>query len=607
MINKTITYYILLMLFILNGCSYVNKTATSEPETTSQSIEIEKQKVLDSEEFFSEEKVDESLVNEVSEQKTYDNLWEMIQDGLVLESNVHRKKVKDKIAWFGRNQQYIDRVVKRAEPYLYHIVIKLKERNMPLDLALLPIVESAYQPFALSPSRASGIWQFIPATGRRYGLKQNWWYDGRRDIVASTNAALNYLEALHKRFNSNWFHALAAYNSGEGNVERAIKRNKKLGKKTDFWSLRLPPETRSYVPSLLAIAEVLKNNEKYSVNFNSIQNSPYFEIIDVKSQIDLATISVLSGLPIDKIYTLNPGFNRWATDPGGPHKVLLPIEIAEDFKNKLTALPKKERVVWKQHIIQKGESLGLLAERYKTSVSAIRETNDLRGNMIREGRSLLIPTAKKPNKFYSLSLDARKFKGLKTSDGKRYTYIVKRGDNLWDIGRNYGISVNQLAKWNGISKKSFLRPKQKLILWINDTTHSKNNKVAKKIIKRSGSVTKYTVTEGDSLWLIARRFDIHVAELLEWNNLRKNKPLQPGQTLKLNIEAEKEEENIIQTTVIHNESFTEYTVKKGDSLWLIARRFDIHVAELLEWNNLRKNKPLQPGQTLVIRKNLTGA
>jgi len=480
MINKTITYYILLMLFILNGCSYVNKTATSEPETTSQSIEIEKQKVLDSEEFFSEEKVDESLVNEVSEQKTYDNLWEMIQDGLVLESNVHRKKVKDKIAWFGRNQQYIDRVVKRAEPYLYHIVIKLKERNMPLDLALLPIVESAYQPFALSPSRASGIWQFIPATGRRYGLKQNWWYDGRRDIVASTNAALNYLEALHKRFNSNWFHALAAYNSGEGNVERAIKRNKKLGKKTDFWSLRLPPETRSYVPSLLAIAEVLKNNEKYSVNFNSIQNSPYFEIIDVKSQIDLATISVLSGLPIDKIYTLNPGFNRWATDPGGPHKVLLPIEIAEDFKNKLTALPKKERVVWKQHIIQKGESLGLLAERYKTSVSAIRETNDLRGNMIREGRSLLIPTAKKPNKFYSLSLDARKFKGLKTSDGKRYTYIVKRGDNLWDIGRNYGISVNQLAKWNGISKKSFLRPKQKLILWINDTTHSKNNKVAKK-------------------------------------------------------------------------------------------------------------------------------
>ena len=531
MINKTVTYCILLMLFILNACSYVKETDTNKSETTSKSVEIEKQKVLDSENAFLEEVTDESLSDNVSEEKSYDNLWEIIQDGLVLESNSHRKKVKDKIAWFGRNQQYIDRVAKRAEPYLYHIVIKLKERNMPLDLALLPIVESAYQPFALSPSRASGIWQFIPATGKRYGLKQNWWYDGRRDIVASTDAALNYLEALHKRFNGNWFHALAAYNSGEGNVERAIKRNKKIGKKTDFWSLRLPPETRSYVPSLLAIAEVLKNNEKYGVNFNSIQNIPYFEIIDVKSQIDLATISAISGLPINKIYTLNPGFNRWATDPNGPHKILLPVEIAEDFKNKIATLPKKERVVWRQHIIQKGESLGLIAERYKTSVSAIKETNDLRGNIIREGRSLLIPTAKKPNKFYSLSLDARKFRGLKTSDGKRYTYIVKRGDNLWDIGRNYGISVNQLTKWNGISKKSFLRPKQKLIIWVDDKNHQKNNKVAEKTVEYDKSVTEYTVKKGDSLWLIARRFDIHVAELLEWNNLRKNKPLQPGQTL----------------------------------------------------------------------------
>ena len=531
MINKTYTYYILLILFIINGCSYVNKTATNEPETTNQSSEIEKQKILDSEDIFSEEKADESYVVEATEQKTYDNLWEMIQDGLVLKSNVHRKKVKNKIKWFGRNQQYIDRVVKRAEPYLYHIVTKLKERNMPLDLALLPIVESAYQPFALSPSRASGIWQFIPATGKRYGLKQNWWYDGRRDIVASTNAALNYLEALHKRFNGNWFHALAAYNSGEGNVERAIKKNKKLGKKTDFWSLRLPRETRSYVPSLLAIAEVLKNDEKYGINFNNIQNKPYFEIVDVKSQIDLATISGMSGLPINEIYTLNPGFNRWATDPSGPHNILLPVEIAEDFKNKLADLPKTDRIVWKQHVIKKGESLGLIAEIYKTNVSAIKETNDLRGNMIREGRYLLIPTSKKPNKYYSLSLDARKYRGLKTSDGKRYTYIVKRGDNLWDIGRNYGISVNQLAKWNGISKKSFLRPKQKLIIFVDNETHNKTNKIAKETVQRNGSVTEYTVKKGDSLWLIARRFDIHVAELLEWNNLRKNKPLQPGQTL----------------------------------------------------------------------------
>ena len=527
----TITYSILFMLFLISGCSNIHKSDKSDAEIKSEFVDSKKQEIPESEKLDSAEEQDRSTPNQVSEQKIYDDLWIMIQDELVLKSNKNRKKVMDKIAWFSRNQQYIDRVVKRAEPYLYHIVTKLKERNMPLDLALLPIVESAYQPFAHSPSRASGIWQFIPSTRKRYGLKQNWWYDGRRDIVASTNAALTYLESLHKRFNGNWFHALAAYNAGEGNVGRAIRKNKKLGKKTDFWSLRLPPETRSYVPSLLAIAEVLKNNDKYNINFKRIKNSPYFEVIDVESQIDLAAVSVLSGLSIDQVYILNPGFNRWATDPKGPHRILIPIENAEEFKNKLNNMPKSERVTWKQHVIQKGESLGLIAELYKTSVSTIKETNQLKGNLIREGKSLLIPSAKKPNKYYSLSIDARKYKGLKTSDGKRYTYIVKKGDNLWDIGRYYGISVNQLTKWNGISKKSFLRPKQKLVIWINEEANSKNSKVLQKKEFHDGQTTEYTVKKGDSLWLIARRFDIHVVDILEWNNIRKNKPLQPGQTL----------------------------------------------------------------------------
>ena len=528
---KTITYLSLLILFILNGCSNIDKKTTIVPETANQPNSIEARNITESEQLNQIQESEKPIANEIPSQKTYDNLWMLIRDHLVFENNINRKKVKNKVAWFSRNQQYIDRVVGRAEPYLYHIITRLKEREMPLDLALLPIVESAYQPFALSPSRASGIWQFIPSTGKRYGLKQNWWYDGRRDIVASTDAALDYLESLHKRFNGNWFHALAAYNSGEGNVERAIRKNKKLGKKTDFWALKLPHETRSYVPSLLAIAEVLKNSDKYKINFGKIKNIPYFEVIDVKTQIDLATVSNLSGLTIDEVYLLNPGFNRWATDPSGPHRILIPVGKAQKFKEKLAALPKSERIAWKQHIIQKGESLGLIAERYKTSVSAIKQTNRLKGNMIREGKSLLIPSSKQPTKFYSLSIEARKFRGLKTSDGKRYTYIVKRGDNLWDIGRNYGISVDQLTKWNGITKKSFLRPKQKLIIWINeeDSNNKNNNKVQASAFNES--TTEYVVKKGDSLWLIARRFDIHVADLLEWNNIRKNKALQPGQIL----------------------------------------------------------------------------
>ena len=602
---KTITYLSLLILFILNGCSNIDKKTTIVPETANQPNSIEARNITESEQLNQIQESEKPIANEIPSQKTYDNLWMLIRDHLVFENNINRKKVKNKVAWFSRNQQYIDRVVGRAEPYLYHIITRLKEREMPLDLALLPIVESAYQPFALSPSRASGIWQFIPSTGKRYGLKQNWWYDGRRDIVASTDAALDYLESLHKRFNGNWFHALAAYNSGEGNVERAIRKNKKLGKKTDFWALKLPHETRSYVPSLLAIAEVLKNSDKYKINFGEIKNIPYFEVIDVKTQIDLATVSNLSGLTIDEVYLLNPGFNRWATDPSGPHRILIPVGKAQKFKEKLAALPKSERIAWKQHIIQKGESLGLIAERYKTSVSAIKQTNRLKGNMIREGKSLLIPSSKQPTKFYSLSIEARKFRGLKTSDGKRYTYIVKRGDNLWDIGRNYGISVGQLTKWNGIAKKSFLRPKQKLIIWINeeDSNNKNNNKVQASAFNES--TTEYVVKKGDSLWLIARRFDIHVADLLEWNNIRKNKALQPGQKLRINIETEKEKGDLVQTN-IQSDPITEYVVKKGDSLWLIARRFDIHVADLLEWNNIRKNKALQPGQILIVRKSITG-
>jgi len=602
---KTITYLSLLILFILNGCSNIDKKTTIVPETANQPNSIEARNITESEQLNQIQESEKPIANEIPSQKTYDNLWMLIRDHLVFENNINRKKVKNKVAWFSRNQQYIDRVVGRAEPYLYHIITRLKEREMPLDLALLPIVESAYQPFALSPSRASGIWQFIPSTGKRYGLKQNWWYDGRRDIVASTDAALDYLESLHKRFNGNWFHALAAYNSGEGNVERAIRKNKKLGKKTDFWALKLPHETRSYVPSLLAIAEVLKNSDKYKINFGKIKNIPYFEVIDVKTQIDLATVSNLSGLTIDEVYLLNPGFNRWATDPSGPHRILIPVGKAQKFKEKLAALPKSERIAWKQHIIQKGESLGLIAERYKTSVSAIKQTNRLKGNMIREGKSLLIPSSKQPTKFYSLSIEARKFRGLKTSDGKRYTYIVKRGDNLWDIGRNYGISVGQLTKWNGIAKKSFLRPKQKLIIWINeeDSNNKNNNKVQASAFNES--TTEYVVKKGDSLWLIARRLDIHVADLLEWNNIRKNKALQPGQKLRINIETEKEKGDLVQTN-IQSDPITEYVVKKGDSLWLIARRFDIHVADLLEWNNIRKNKALQPGQILIVRKSITG-
>jgi peptidoglycan lytic transglycosylase D len=528
---------ICLVPLILSACNLsttrpVSVDPTPTADKSHQLVPVGKLSDPDLKKSTAEINVEDELNNQVAHQKDHSNLWSLIKDELQLNRNINQRSVKDKVAWFARNQAYMDRVSDRAQPYLFHIIAKLKERNMPLDLALLPIVESAYQPFAYSPSRASGIWQFIPATGKRYGMKQNWWYDGRRDIIAATDGALDYLQDLHKRFNGNWFHALAAYNVGEGRVERAIRKNKKAGKKTDFWSLRLPRETRSYVPSLLAVAEVLKNNTKYNINIKSIPNKPYFEKIDIGSQIDLATAAKLSGLTMDEVYTLNPGFSRWATDPKGPHRLLIPVEKASAFKQKLATLPKSERITWKQHKIRKGESLSQIAARYQTSVTALKETNRLRGSRIRAGRSLLIPTAKEASKFYTLSADARKFKGLKkTGDGKRYIYSVKRGDNLWDIGRHYGISVTQLTQWNGISKKSLLKPGQKLAVWVKQNKSNNDDGNLIKTVANNAAAGAYIVKQGDSLWLIARKFDIHVKDLLKWNKLKKGKHLQPGQSL----------------------------------------------------------------------------
>ena len=526
--------FCLLTLFIsacnLSSTRFDSAEAAPIPEK-SQTLNLMSKNIVAniSEVTNSKVKVDQEMDNQPLNKKKHTNLWLLIRDDLQFDSNINQRSVKEKIAWFTRHQAYLDRVADRAEPYLFYIISKLKERNMPLDLALLPIVESAYKPFAYSPSHASGIWQFIPATGKRFGMKQNWWYDGRRDIILSTNGALDYLQNLNKRFNGNWFHALAAYNAGEGNVEKAIRKNKKAGKKTDFWSLPLPRETRSYVPNLLALTEILRNNAKYNINFKNILNKQYFEQVNVDSQIDLATVAKLSGLSMSEVYTLNPAFNRWATDPKGPHHLLIPVSKVSDFKQKLAVLPESKRVTWEQHKIIEGESLSHIALRYHTDVTTLKNINQLKNSRIRAGHYLLIPTAKEDSKFYTLSQDVRKFNDLKKSfDGRRNMYSVKRGDNLWDISRKYGVKLSQLRQWNDISQKNLLKPGQKLIVWVKQ--HKNKRSIIKDTVKNTSS-DAYIVKQGDSLWLIARKHDIHVTDLLKWNKIKKEKKLQPGQSL----------------------------------------------------------------------------
>ena len=293
--------------------------------------------------------------------------WKDLSANFALDLSSTNAKIVAQRNWYASHPEYIRRVVKRAEPYIYYIYQQAKHRNIPAELVLLPIVESAFDPFAYSHGRASGIWQFIPGTGKAYGLKQTWWYDGRRDVKASTDAAFNYLTKLSSQFGGDWLLALAAYNSGGGTVRKAIRYNKKRGRPTDFWSLKLPKETQAYVPKLIAISQIFKAPEKYGITLPTIPNTPQVAIAYTDSQIDMAQAATLAGLSTDELYTLNPGFNRWATDPDGPHSLLLPIEKAEAFTVGLAKLPKKERVTWSRYKIKTGDSLISIAKANKTN------------------------------------------------------------------------------------------------------------------------------------------------------------------------------------------------------------------------------------------------
>ena len=461
-----------------------------------------------------------------------DDLWQRIRQQLVFDvPNVQR--VQSQRNWYASHPEYLDRVAKRAEPYLHLIVEELERREMPIDLALLPIVESAFDPFAYSHGSASGVWQFIPGTARQYGLDINWWYDGRRDVFAATHAALDYLEALYRYFDGNWMHALAAYNSGEGRVGNAIRRNKRAGKPTDFWNLDLPRETRAYVPKLLALADILANSEKYGITWYPIENQPMLEVVEAPAQIDLALAADMADLSLEELHQFNSGYNRWATAPDGPHRFLLPAKNAEQFSLALQETEPKDWLSWTRHKVKSGESLLTISKKYNTSVDVIQQLNDISSHIIRAGEHLLVPVATLGLENYTLSQDQRRENRQdQKRDGKRIDYIVQSGDTLWDISRAYDVNLRDLARWNSMAPGDYLRPGQELVVW----TEAEASSVVRSSVNSIIRTVNYRVRSGDSLARIANKFNVTIRQIEQWNNIQRNRYLQPGQMLRLKVD-----------------------------------------------------------------------
>lgn len=455
-------------------------------------------------------------------------LWDRVRSRFDLETP-RPERIETEVGRYSGRQQYFDVVLERGEPYVRYILERIEARGLPAELVLVPLVESTYRPFAYSHSRAGGIWQFTPATGQHYGLEQNWWYDGRRDIIASTEAALDYLEYLHGLFDGDWLLALAAYNAGEGRVQRAVRANEARGQPTDFWHLNLPPQTEDYVPRILALRAILADPGAHGIKLPDAGDPVDLAVVELPGQVDLAVAADMAQLSVELLYRYNPGFNRWATPPEGPHRLVVPGGSAERLRTALAEHDPSELVRWQRHRVQPGETLSEIATQYRTSVSVLRDLNDIDGATIRAGEHLLVTSAERPPSTYSLSADNRR--RARQSSGpagrQRIEYRVESGDTLWRIAQIHDVPVRRLAAWNDMAEEDPLRPGERMVVWVDSGRGGPNGRVQQ---------VRYTVRSGDSLYDIARQFNVNVGDIRRWNDLERGSYLQPGQELELHVD-----------------------------------------------------------------------
>ena len=457
---------------------------------------------------YKSEKIVENQLNE-----TPIDIWERIRreltikipDDQIAATSIYRERLY-------KNQSAVNRISKSGQRYLFHTLSRAQELDLPVELALLPFVESEFDPYAKSVDGATGIWQFMPATGKEWGLKSNWWYDGKKDVLASTEAALKFLSYLHQKFDEDWLLAMAAYNTGPTRVNRAIRKNKMQDKGIRFWDLDLPKETTAYVPKLLVLCELINNPKSFEVNLPSIANRPYFQRVKIPGQLDLMQAADLAGLKPETIYELNPGFNQWATDPSGPHYLLLPIGVSDRFVTQLESLDENDLVRWDRYKIRKGDSLSRIASRYKIEVAVLKEINGMDDDLIIAGKEIMVPRG-------SAWADKQ--------SPREQLYIVLKGDTLWNISRKFKVSIEDLVLWNELNLEKPLQINQEIKIF------SRYERIRQDLPSRELRTMLYPVKSGDTISRIASKFEISPQKIQEWNEIEDVSKIFPGQVLKL--------------------------------------------------------------------------
>lgn len=516
--------------FILSGCvsqplmpkhkAPDEKTVVS-PEKKLNTSHIAPQKILD----VTPEDVHQSDIHRTF----HPIIWQEMQHQFHL-SVEHLGKFDTHINSFRKKTNYLKIVSQRAKPYLHYILSQVQLREMPYEIALLPIIESGFKPTARSNKEAGGLWQFIPSTGRSYGLEQNWWYDGRQDVVRSTQAALDYLQSLYRINNNDWLLALASYNAGPGRIRKAIRiyRQKTASPKAlpSFWDIQpyLPKETQNYVPKLLAVSHVISHADHFNAELEPIENIPFFAAVALPKQIHLKKAIQLSQVSKATFNQLNAGYLSQITPPKGDYHILLPVDKVKKFKNIIASNQELFNIQWQKHTIKRGESLGLIAQRYKTSLQEIKNLNNLKSHLIRAGKTLLIPI---PNTLHSRQTQLTKKISPSTQASKqaaiKQIHKVRSGDSLWRIARTYRTDIKSLSRWNNISPSKPLKLGSKLTIWKSKLNH------------KTSAYAHYKIQTGDSLWKIAKKNRISTNVLAEYNNLSLKAYLKPGQLLKIPI------------------------------------------------------------------------